>query len=267
MDECARFDHCLTQDLQHTMNSRLLFPILRRQVAYQTRSITSDDAKCRLPQLWPDMEKRFRQKSNSNGKLQLVPESPPMGTSLKQASVLVLLICVDDRPSLVFTQRSAHLSQHAAQISFPGGHFDETHDDSLEDTAIREAKEELYGTDDIVHSYWKDLRILGSGTALPSIRGVPVYPIFASLLEERFSSTMITTMWPGNPSEVDTVFTVPVCDLLKSETTQALPASRFNPPFEYAPVFPTEHGTIWGLTAYILKPTLHQLLGPVLCAT
>lgn len=236
----------------------------QRRMAYQIRPIITDTPSS-LRDIWPQLEQRFRQKMNNHGRLQLFPKSPPMGTSSKEASVLVLLIQVDDRPSLVFTQRSAHLSQHAAQISFPGGHFDHNHDENLVDTAIREAKEELYREDDIVHDYWNDLLVLGSGTALPSIRGVPVYPIYASLLEENFTSSIIDSMWPGNPSEVDTVFTVPVCELLESETTQALPATRFNPPFADAPIFPTDHGTIWGLTAYILKPTLHQLLGPVVC--
>ena len=34
---------------------------------------------------------------------------------------------------------------HASEVSFPGGHFDSTVDTSLEETALREAQEELLG--------------------------------------------------------------------------------------------------------------------------
>jgi 8-oxo-dGTP pyrophosphatase MutT (NUDIX family) len=45
-------------------------------------------------------------------------------------------------PSLLFTQRTAHLHDHAGQISFPGGRVDEGDPDRAA-TALREAEEEL----------------------------------------------------------------------------------------------------------------------------
>jgi 8-oxo-dGTP pyrophosphatase MutT (NUDIX family) len=60
---------------------------------------------------------------------------------LKPAAVL-LLVVEHPRPTVVFTQRTAHLSDHAGQISFPGGRCD-AGDCDPEHTALREAHEEV----------------------------------------------------------------------------------------------------------------------------
>ena len=61
---------------------------------------------------------------------------------LKPAAVLVLVVNHAPDPTVVFTQRTAHLADHAGQISFPGGRVDEG-DDTPEHTALREAEEEI----------------------------------------------------------------------------------------------------------------------------
>ncbi len=58
------------------------------------------------------------------------------------AAVLVPIINRRDGPNLLFTQRTAHLHDHAGQISFPGGRVDEGDSDRAT-TALREAEEEL----------------------------------------------------------------------------------------------------------------------------
>lgn len=58
------------------------------------------------------------------------------------ASVLVPIVLRDDGPRVLLTQRTAHLRDHAGQISFPGGRV-EDHDADAEDTALREAEEEV----------------------------------------------------------------------------------------------------------------------------
>lgn len=60
----------------------------------------------------------------------------------KPAAVLLLVVDHPGNPTVVFTQRTAHLADHAGQISFPGGRSDES-DDSPEHTALREAEEEI----------------------------------------------------------------------------------------------------------------------------
>lgn len=59
---------------------------------------------------------------------------------LKAAAVLVLVVN-HPAPTIVFTQRTAHLTDHAGQISFPGGRV-EAHDVDAAATARREAVEE-----------------------------------------------------------------------------------------------------------------------------
>lgn len=58
------------------------------------------------------------------------------------ASVLVPLVQRDDGLHVLLTQRTAHLHDHAGQISFPGGRRDEGDTDD-HDTALRETEEEV----------------------------------------------------------------------------------------------------------------------------
>jgi len=59
-----------------------------------------------------------------------------------EAAVLVPLVNHAGAVKVLFTQRTAHLFDHAGQISFPGGRV-ETADTSREETALRETEEEI----------------------------------------------------------------------------------------------------------------------------
>lgn len=232
------------------------FTLPRRHFVQQPHSTTPLQTKL------PQFQERFQSLQNNNGKFPLLPELHQKavdrkfaGVSDKEAAVLVLLLTVDNEISLLFTQRAAHLSQHAAQMSFPGGHK-ESHDDDLIQTALRETDEELDGPA-------FDCTILGLATTLPSIRGVPVTPVLA-VADSLHLTSPVSDVWPGNRTEVDLVYTRSARSLAASERSEALPATRFNMYAEQAPVFDTPHGKIWGLTAYILHPVLHQLVLPVL---
>ncbi len=58
------------------------------------------------------------------------------------AAVLVPVIVRDSGATVLLTQRTAHLRDHAGQVSFPGGRCEES-DASPEATALREAEEEV----------------------------------------------------------------------------------------------------------------------------
>lgn len=58
-----------------------------------------------------------------------------------RASVLVPIV-MRERPMVLLTERTTHLSTHSGQIAFPGGKRDETDLDEA-DTALREATEEI----------------------------------------------------------------------------------------------------------------------------
>lgn len=58
-----------------------------------------------------------------------------------RASVLVPII-MRQRPTVLLTERTTHLSTHSGQVAFPGGKADATDIDAA-DTALREAHEEV----------------------------------------------------------------------------------------------------------------------------
>jgi 8-oxo-dGTP pyrophosphatase MutT (NUDIX family) len=64
------------------------------------------------------------------------------GEDLIPAAVLVPVIVRETGPTMLLTQRTAHLRDHAGQVSFPGGRCEEG-DASPEATALREAEEEV----------------------------------------------------------------------------------------------------------------------------
>src|SRR6056297_3941857 len=62
-----------------------------------------------------------------------------------QPSDAAVVVPIVDRPdglAILFTKRAEHLGEHPGQMSFPGG-GDEPEDDSLRETALREANEEI----------------------------------------------------------------------------------------------------------------------------
>ena len=69
--------------------------------------------------------------------LQIVAREQP----IRPAAVLIPVVD-HPQPTVLLTQRSAHLNDHAGQISFPGGKIDPT-DISPLDAALREAWEEV----------------------------------------------------------------------------------------------------------------------------
>jgi 8-oxo-dGTP pyrophosphatase MutT (NUDIX family) len=62
-----------------------------------------------------------------------------------RASVLVPIV-MRERPTIILTERTTHLSTHSGQVAFPGGRRDDTDADDAH-TALREAHEEI-GLDD-----------------------------------------------------------------------------------------------------------------------
>jgi 8-oxo-dGTP pyrophosphatase MutT (NUDIX family) len=226
---------------------------LRMSAQRWTRSGLLDDAV-------PKLKKLFQGKLNEDGAYPLFPSkvrsqiwrTVPIDRS-REAAILVPIVSFEGSISLLFTTRSSNMPTHASEVSYPGGHFDTAVDSSLEETAVREATEELLG------DYpWEDVEIIGRATALPSMKGTPVTPVLAVLPYEISRET-----FPGCPDEVDEVFCVSLEELARIETTE--PNERFK---SNIPVYPTtENQRIWGLTAVVTRPLLHNLLNPIFLQT
>jgi 8-oxo-dGTP pyrophosphatase MutT (NUDIX family) len=80
------------------------------------------------PELW--LERQFAERQ----------PAPP--------SVLVPIV-MRERPTVLLTERTTHLSTHSGQVAFPGGKADPTDRDAAH-TALREAEEEVGLTRDQV---------------------------------------------------------------------------------------------------------------------
>ena len=88
---------------------------------------------------------------------------------LRPAAVLVPVIRRDAGLTILLTQRTDHLYDHAGQISFPGGRS-EAHDESPAATALRETFEEI----GLPHSH---VEVLGSLHEYTTVTGYHVTPV------------------------------------------------------------------------------------------
>ena len=127
----------------------------------------------------------------------LNPGMPHQG-DLTPAAVLVPLIDHHDGLTMLLTQRTAHLSKHPGQISFPGGHCDQE-DKTPEETALRETEEE-------VGIHRQHIQIIGRLSQYHTRTGFDISPIVA-IVQPNF------TLAP-DPHEVDDVFEVPLSFLM-----------------------------------------------------
>ncbi|HZD79690.1 MAG TPA: CoA pyrophosphatase [Actinomycetota bacterium] len=162
------------------------------------------------------------------------PQAPP-GDRL--AGVMVPIL-VGPEPAVVFTRRTAHLSRHAGEISFPGGLQDPGERHVL-DTALRETSEEL----GIPPSAFDVLGALAP--VHTTVSGILIVP-FVGMLALR------PTLTP-NAEEIAEVLEFPVRRLIEAEAEVEVPrGDRIYRGFAYG----MEGHTIWGATARIL----HQLI-------
>lgn len=162
--------------------------------------------------------------------------------ALTPAAVLFPIVRRDGLHTVLLTQRTAHLRDHAGQISFPGGRV-EAEDLSPTHTALRETEEEIGLKRDRIE-------ILGF---LPEYRtgtGFRVTPVVALVLPP-------FDIHP-DPFEVAEVFEVPLAFLLdpanhKQHSIHHRGAMRHYFAMPYGDYF------IWGATAGMIRSLTERL--------
>ena len=160
----------------------------------------------------------------------------------RPAAVLLLVVNHPDAPAVVFTQRTAHLSAHAGQISFPGGRSDEG-DRTPEHTALREAHEEVGIAPERVE-------VLGRLPEYCTSTGYCVTPIVG------WAEPPL--VYRPDPHEVEDVFEVPLSFLLDPRNHRYESAFYRGRMRKYW-AMPYGERYIWGATAGMLV-TFHRVL-------
>ncbi|MGB8338290.1 MAG: CoA pyrophosphatase [Burkholderiales bacterium] len=166
--------------------------------------------------------------------------SPRVG--ITPAGVLVALLNRDAGVHVVLTQRTDHLSDHAGQISFPGGRA-EGHDTDIIQTALREAEEEI-------GLARRQVDVLGTLPDYFTVTGYRVTPV-VGWVEAPVS-------FRPDPFEVAEVFEVPLDFFLDSANHLRHSLVRDGRERFYV-AMPYNGRYIWGATAGMLV-TLQQVL-------
>ncbi|MGB1547599.1 MAG: CoA pyrophosphatase [Alphaproteobacteria bacterium] len=154
----------------------------------------------------------------------------------KPAAVLVPIVDREEGMTVLLTQRTDHLNDHAGQISFPGGRL-ESIDRDPETGALRETREEL----GIPHTV---IELVGRLDTYLTRTGFEVVPVVG----------LLAPPFPLKPDrfEVADVFEVPLDFVLEPSNYvrhERLYGGR--PAYYYA--IPYGDRYIWGATAGMLK--------------
>jgi 8-oxo-dGTP pyrophosphatase MutT (NUDIX family) len=167
-----------------------------------------------------------------------------LGRTVRPAGVLILLIQRDNALNIVLTQRTAHLHDHAGQISFPGGRY-EAEDADIVATALRESFEEI-GTDST------RIQLIGSLPNYVTVTAYEITPVVATSPPQSFTC---------DPFEVADAFEVPLSHVLADANWRRDSFLREGQRREYWAV-PYKERYIWGATAGMLRTLREVLLQP-----
>ena len=150
------------------------------------------------------------------------------------AAVLVGLVPRADGPAILLTQRTAHLRDHAGQISLPGGRIEDGEEPP--EAALREAEEEIGLSPDRVD-------LLGELPPYRTGTGFRIHPVVGWVdPPERFRL---------DPFEVAELFEVPLAFVLDPANHRRDSYERNGKTRQFY-VLPYEGRYIWGATAGIL---------------
>lgn len=159
------------------------------------------------------------------------------------AAVLLPVVAREDGLGLLLTQRTAHLHDHAGQVSLPGGRVD-AEDASAIDTALRETEEEI-------GLARRHIEVLGTLPDYFTGTGFRVTPV-VSIVEPPFDLR-------ADPFEVAEIFEVPMSFLMDGANHQRRTVELPNGMRRTFYAMPYERYFIWGATASMLRNLYHYL--------
>jgi 8-oxo-dGTP pyrophosphatase MutT (NUDIX family) len=162
------------------------------------------------------------------------------------AAVLIPLVMREEGVTVMLTQRTAHLYDHAGQISFPGGRIEDS-DASPVAAALREAQEETG-----LGSEW--VEVLGSMPAYLTATGFSITPVVA-LVRPGFALAADTF-------EVAEVFEVPLSFITNPDNHRLHHAELPDGRLRHFYSMPWGKYFIWGATAAMLRNLYYLLRGP-----
>ena len=165
------------------------------------------------------------------------------GTALIRASVLIPIVLREPELTVLFTRRTAHLTSHSGQVSFPGGRA-EPRDASDEATALRETQEEI----GLEACAIEVLGRLGDYLTRTGYRVVPVVALVSPPFELRLDA-----------HEVEEAFEVPLSFLLDPANHQRHARMYEGREVQYT-AMPYGRHYIWGATAGMLVNLYRELL-------
>lgn len=157
------------------------------------------------------------------------------GARVTDAAVLVPLVRRGAALNVLLTQRTAHLNDHAGQISFPGGRV-EPSDRGREETALRETEEEI----GLVR---ERIALLGKLPEYSIPSGFRISPV-VGWVEPPFDLK-------PDPFEVADIFEAPLSHFLEARNYQRR-EYHFRGRHRHYLAIPFEGRYIWGATAAML---------------
>lgn len=170
----------------------------------------------------------------------LRPEQP-----IRPAAVLMPLVVDNDQVSVLLTERTAHLYDHAGQISFPGGRV-EAGDVDAAATALREAREEI-GLDAAL------VDVVATLPEYTTATGYLVTPVIG-MIEHPYNLAI-------DQFEVSEAFAVPLAFLMDPahHERRLFKAGDIARTFYAMPYQSQRRYFIWGATASMLRNLYHYL--------